>query len=184
MVLVSSIHSVDITNDYNDGASCLKAYLRYAEVASIGDHESVAVVLQQLAKTRGGAKNLATPVHDTIANQLAEALEQEGVVVDRNVGQSHFRCNLAIRRSNQPNYSLGILLDNEDDYHSDTLEREVMRPRLLAAFGWKILRVIGKDWIHDREQVLANIRQQIEVEEEKEIDEDEDGWELEEKNNT
>ncbi|MFT7640514.1 MAG: hypothetical protein ACI9G1_002257, partial [Pirellulaceae bacterium] len=163
MVLVSSIHSVDITNDYNNGASCLKAYLRYAEAASIGDSNSAGVVLQQLAKTRGGGKNLPSHIDDEIADQIAAALEEVGIAVDRNVGQSHFRCNLAIRHPREANYCLGILLDSEEDYNSDTLEREVMRPRLLAAFGWKIMRLIAKDWVHDRAGTLQRIRDELEV---------------------
>ena len=34
MAVVSSIRHSDITNDYNDGANCLKNYLRYAEAMS------------------------------------------------------------------------------------------------------------------------------------------------------
>src|SRR5205823_7098815 len=37
MVLVASIQHHDITNDYNDGARCLKNYLRYADALSRGD---------------------------------------------------------------------------------------------------------------------------------------------------
>ena len=45
MALVSSIRSADITNDYNEGANCLKNYLRYAEAASIGDVEIASQIL-------------------------------------------------------------------------------------------------------------------------------------------
>ncbi len=43
MVVVSSITDADITNDYNDGANCLKNYLRYAEAVSCGDQASAAL---------------------------------------------------------------------------------------------------------------------------------------------
>jgi len=37
MAVVSSIQFTDITNEYNDGANCLKNYLRYAEAVSVGN---------------------------------------------------------------------------------------------------------------------------------------------------
>src|SRR4029077_15506316 len=49
MVLVSWIRHDAITNDYNDGARCLKNYLRYAEAASAGDLPAARRVLRELA---------------------------------------------------------------------------------------------------------------------------------------
>ncbi|MCP6756789.1 hypothetical protein NL533_34705, partial [Klebsiella pneumoniae] len=37
MAVISSIQSTAITNDYNDGAACLKNYLRYSEALSSGN---------------------------------------------------------------------------------------------------------------------------------------------------
>ena len=42
MAIVSSIQFADITNDYNDGANCLKNYLRYAEAVSTGNQRRIA----------------------------------------------------------------------------------------------------------------------------------------------
>src|SRR6185369_3449454 len=45
MAVVSSIRHHDITNDYNDGANCLKNYLRYAEAMSAGEFDAARRVL-------------------------------------------------------------------------------------------------------------------------------------------
>ena len=41
------------------------------------------------------------------------------------------------------------------------LERYVSRPRILDAFGWRVLQVLGKDWLHDPDAVLGQIEQAL-----------------------
>ncbi|MEZ5301657.1 MAG: AAA domain-containing protein [Verrucomicrobiales bacterium] len=57
MAVVSSIRYGDITNEYNDGANCLRNYLRYAEAWSKGDAPGAASVLEAMlppaARSRG-----------------------------------------------------------------------------------------------------------------------------------
>ena len=50
VVIVSSIQFADITNDYNDGANCLKNYLRYAEAVSTGNSEASHRVLHGMSR--------------------------------------------------------------------------------------------------------------------------------------
>ncbi len=77
---------------------------------------------------------------------------------DRDVGQSSFRCDLAIRRADERGYCLGILVDTDDYYRAtNLLERDVLKPKLLRAFGWKVLRILAKDWYEDRQRVLEQI---------------------------
>jgi len=43
-----------------------------------------------------------------------------------------------------------MLLDSPASYEkSETLERDMMRPRLLRSFGWKVESVLAKDWYED-----------------------------------
>jgi very-short-patch-repair endonuclease len=157
MAVVSSIRSAAITNDYNDGANCLKNYLRYAEAISIGDEQSAAAVLHGMSRAlgRGGAEEYPD---DLVARQIAVALREHGLIVERGVGQSHFRCDLAVRRESDRQFVLAVLVDGRAYYSQhDLLERDVMRPRLLEAFGWNVARVLAKDWHHDREAVLRRL---------------------------
>lgn len=160
MVLVSSIVAADITNDYNDGAACLKNYLRYAAASSSGDTATVDRVLSDLSDWRGD--ELLGTDDDVVVTQLAGFLESRGWRVDRNVGQSSFRCDLAVRKQDENVYRLGILVDTDAHYRQrDVLERELMKPKLLQTFGWQIAHVLTKEWYEDRDRVIARIEDRL-----------------------
>jgi len=157
MAIVSSIRHHDITNDYNDGANSLKNFLHYAEAVSKGDESSARRVLENLNPL--GRKALA-PLSkgDAVVEQLATALRQRGYEVDLNVGQSKFRCNLAVRGKTDSLYQLGILVDTDGHYaNSNVLDRYLMQPSILRAFGWRFALVLTKDWYHTPDDVLARI---------------------------
>jgi predicted DNA-binding WGR domain protein len=158
MAIVSSIQSTDITNDYNDGANCLKNYLRYAEAVSTGNSEVSRRVLHSMSRWQAGSEDQSDESDDPLAEQIAAALTQRGYIIDRDVGQSHFHCDLAVRRDGEMVYCLAILLDNNGYYEqSDLLERDLMRPKLLRDFGWKVAFVLSKDWYEDRDTVLNHL---------------------------
>jgi hypothetical protein len=158
MAVVSSIHFGEITNDYNEGAACFKNYLRYAEAVSTGRAESAKRVLHGLCRWHETGESDDAPAGDLVADQLAAAIAGHGLVVDRAVGQSHFRCDLAVRRPGDTAYRLGILIDNQAYYeHSDIMERDVMRPRLLRNFGWNVCHVFAKDWYQNPQQVVKRL---------------------------
>src|SRR5262249_37492022 len=147
----------DITNEYNDGANCLRNYLRYAAAISCGDMAAAQLVLRELTPSRDNdvtRENLSYPVLD----QLSDALEARGYDVDREVGQSQFRCDLAIRAPGEHPYRLGILVDTPRYYEeTDLIERDLMRPKLLKDFGWTVTHVLSKDWHDDPQQVLNRL---------------------------
>jgi predicted DNA-binding WGR domain protein len=162
MAIVSSIRHSDITNDYNDGANCLKQYLRYAEALSSGDPVSATRVLHGMSRWHESAK-VETRGDDVVVDQLAAELTRRGYRVDRSVGQSHFRCDLAVRKEGDTAYRLGILVDTAEYYdQSDLIEREMMRPKLLRLFGWRITHVLAKDWQAERRECLARILRLLE----------------------
>ena len=159
MAVVSTIRHPQVTNEYNDGARCLKNYLRYAAAASVGNQLAMQQVLREMSPWAGDAST-SEAVADQTVRRLGNALEQCGFKVDYNVGQSSLRCHLAIRCEGDTVYRLGILVDTEEFYQqADTLEREMMKPKLLEAFGWSIMHVTAKDWYQDPEQVLQMICQ-------------------------
>ena len=162
MALVSSIQSADITNDYNDGANCLKNYLAYAEAVSIGDADTARRILRSLSAGRNGAEGKAETAPEILAQQLTKVLVDRGYVVDQAIGQSHFRCDLGVRRKDEAEYRLGILIDGAEYFRqSDLLERDIMRPRLLRTFGWKIAHVLAKDWYADSSAVIEQLEHLI-----------------------
>jgi len=147
MAVVSSIRHHEITNEFNDGARCFKNYLRYVEAVSVGDLETARRTLREMLVRPEPEAELNPVRNDIVVLQLADALREQGYEIDLDVGHSSFRCDLGVRRSNERAYCAGILVDTDAYYQrTDILERDVMRPRLLEAFGWKITHVLAKDW--------------------------------------
>ncbi|WP_425398481.1 AAA domain-containing protein [Aeoliella sp.] len=158
MAIVSSIDSTDITNDYNDGANCLKNYLRYAEAISVGDSSVAERITHGLSRWNQDDETPNLQKREVVAEQLAEALQKAGFTVDCSVGQSHFRCDLAVYRPGDSIYRLGVLIDGQKYYEqNDLLERDMMRPRLLRAFGWRIAQVFAKDWYADPDREVSQL---------------------------
>ncbi len=157
MAIVSSIRHHAITNDYNDGANSLKNFLHYAEAVSLGDHASARRVLENLNPLN--RKTLAPAAErDAVIEELARALRARGHAVDLHVGQSKFRCDLAVRDAADGFYRLGLLVDTDAHYaNPDLVERYLTQPGILRAFGWRIALVLTKDWYHEPEAVVARI---------------------------
>jgi len=163
MAVVSSIRHHDITNDYNDGAACLRNFLEYAAACSRGDTTTARRVLGS-ANPLGEAP-AARREPDAVTLRLCEALRARGLVAETHVGQSTFRVPLAVRRPDDTAYRLAILVDDADHYaQSDLLERYLLRPGVLQTFGWTTLTVFTKDWHHDPDDVLRRIERALEGE--------------------
>ncbi|GMV83194.1 MAG: hypothetical protein AMXMBFR7_43780 [Planctomycetota bacterium] len=160
MALVSSIKHTDITNDYNDGASCLKRYLAYAEALSGGQADLARRILGTFST--GAETDGRDATQQGLVSALAAALRERGYVVDLSVGDSDFRCDVAIRRPEDDRYRLGILIERANSApQENVLEECVLRPAVLGAFDWQVLRVLAKDWHHDRDSVLAGIERTL-----------------------
>lgn len=161
MAVVSSIQHEAITNDYNEGAAALKHFLRYAALASRGDRVSAQRVLEGLNPM--GRTALGGQAHpEQVVAQLAAALRARGHAVDERVGQSRFRCDLAIRVEGQDHYALAVLVDTAQHYaNPDLLERYVSRPRILDGFGWRAVQVLARDWLHQPAAVLDAIERAL-----------------------
>ncbi len=155
MVIVSSILSHEIKNDYNEGANYFKRFLAYAKHISDGDLPLADTVLDGLFHLEEETR-IATD--NPVVLQLKTALESKGYQLDMNIGQSHFKCDLGIRKEGNRNYLLGILIDKPSFYSKDNvLEQYCQRNAVLSAFGWKIYSVFSKDWLERPERVLESI---------------------------
>ena len=162
MAVISSIRYDRITNDYNEGARCLKNYVRYAESVSQGDAANAQRVLASVARWRESNANDQDLIGNPLAEQISAAMRDLGYEVDLNIGQSHFRVDLAVRRAGDAKYRLGILLDTASGYDQfEPLERDVLRPRLLRNFGWRMTTVMAKDWLADSASEIKRIEKYL-----------------------
>jgi len=176
MAVISSIRHSAITNEYNEGANYLKRFLQYAELVSQGQMAGARAILDSmvLRRVEGG-----TIQPSRVRDQIKQQLQAMGYVVDEQIGQSDFKCSLAIkarpdseRSDNQQesgpgspgqNYVLGILLDDEKHYLNENLiEQYYQRPAILERFGWKVLPVYSRDWLHQPQKIMEMIRKLLE----------------------
>jgi predicted DNA-binding WGR domain protein len=157
MVVVSSIKYSDITNEYNDGANYFRKYLQYAELMSQGNMEAANFVLNAIAA------NFESPSTSTTLQEIKSNLENLGYFVVENVGQSKFKCDLAIKNNaTDKEFLLGIILDEASHYeYSDVLEQYLLKPQLLEFNGWKICQIYAKDWLENKERVLSMIQTNV-----------------------
>ncbi|MCA9643420.1 MAG: hypothetical protein KC492_22125, partial [Myxococcales bacterium] len=156
MAVVSTIGWQQITNEYNDGANCLKTYLRYAEAVSRGDAAEAGSAL--LTYGRGHAESDAGAGSDSVVSAIAAELRTRDYEVDTDVGASSFRCNIAVRRAGEARYRLAILVDSSDFYarpNPDELFR--IKPGVLRAFGWNVTAVLAKEWYENRDGVMKRL---------------------------
>ncbi|MEM7431635.1 MAG: AAA domain-containing protein [Pseudomonadota bacterium] len=156
MAVVSSIEPVQITNTYNDGANALRQYLRYAKAVSVGDRDGMNAALLEYGQPHQDLDTSSSA--RALQSQIRIALEGSGFEVEENYGQSDLRCHLAVRRAGQVNFEVAVLIDDRTHYATaDIQTRYTTNAGILRAFGWNVVKVLGKDWYQNREKVIADI---------------------------
>lgn len=161
MAIVSSIKHANITNEYNEGANYFKRFLQYAELISIGKTEGARTILDGLTIEKNQQNK--TPEKGVVMHQLKDILTKEGFEVTEHVGQSRFKCSLAVKvKASDTGYTLGILIDDDHHYSNlDMLEQYYQRPEVLQSFGWRIIQVYSKDWLSQKDRVVKQILKKI-----------------------
>jgi hypothetical protein len=146
MALVASIDFEAITNTYNDGASALRTYLRYAAALSAGKPAEAARALAAISED--GASRAAIP-RRPLVEQVARELEKRGYLVELDLGRSRFRCDLAVRKPGEDGFRLAILVDRPEEGPlgaEDLFARDLLQPNFLRQVGWKVIRISSLDW--------------------------------------
>ncbi|MDH3975436.1 MAG: AAA domain-containing protein [Deltaproteobacteria bacterium] len=157
MVVVTSILPNEIKNDYNDGANYFKKFLSYAKHISQGELPKANLILDGMFSY--GEQEKEKRLNPMIL-QLRAALEKKGYEVEPDIGQSHFKCDLGIKKPGENRYLLGILIDKREHYaNENVLEQYCQKPEILNTFGWKVATVYAKDWLEKPGRVLERIEQ-------------------------
>ncbi|WP_406050166.1 AAA domain-containing protein [Kribbella sp. NBC_00889] len=153
MVVVSSIEPEAITNTYNDGANTLRRFLTYATAISRGDATAA-----KSALTPYPLGQRTRPTSTSVVDQLRTALEARGVEVETAVGESVFRCDLALKLPRDDGHRLAVLVDTPERVAADTLlERLTTHPRALMTTGWRVHHVLSTDWTRSPETVITHL---------------------------
>ncbi|TCZ65036.1 AAA domain-containing protein [Flaviaesturariibacter aridisoli] len=163
MAVVASIRHQHITNEHNDGANYFKRFLHYAEMVSTGNLRLARTILDGLVKSDGKTQQ-SEAGWTGLVQEIKVALERKGYKVDTMIGQSTFKCSLAVREAGSvSHYKLGILVDDSAHYQNgDLVEQYYQRPAILKSFGWEVITVFAKDWWESPEGVLQKITGKLE----------------------
>jgi predicted DNA-binding WGR domain protein/DNA polymerase III delta prime subunit len=161
IAVVASIRYEHITNEYNEGANYLRLWLQYAELISEGRMSAARVILDGLTPRKQGVAAITPTI---MREEIRDQLVARGYVVAEQVGQSGFKCSLAVRRTPEDEqYALAILIDDDQHYRNDNLiEQYYQRPAILKSFGWRVLTVYAKDWLHQPQKVIEQVLKALE----------------------
>ena len=74
------------------------------------------------------------------------------------VGESAFRCDLALRRPVEQGYRVAVLVDTRELLASDpAYERLTAHHRALAGGGWVVANVLTSEWFRDPAAVVTHL---------------------------
>lgn len=162
MCVVSSIKYFDIKNEYNEGANYFRKYLQYAELVSLGQLEHANNVLNSISN-----QNSEQNSKDAIILQISNAIESKGFFVQLNIGQSKFKCHIAVKQNKEDDeFCTGVIIDDIEFYkNEDIMEQYILKPEILKSNGWRLCQIYSKDWIENRDRVIQYIISTIHQEE-------------------
>lgn len=163
VILVCSFDPVDlkVEQSLNPGPKLFKKYLRYAEAV----HGSNEVLVDSILGGMSGQGDQSEGADATpgleLAEQVAADLEALGYKVERNIGDTNYKLDLAVV-SPAGGYILGIECEGENYFNGkSSKEREVYRRKLLAYRDWKIYRVWARNYFLDKEKEIGKIHKLI-----------------------
>jgi hypothetical protein len=150
--VVSSVRAADfsLSENASRGARLLQEYIRYAE--SGGGSLS--------AGTEARPREFESPLERAIA----EAVEELGYEAIPEVGAGSFRIGIGVRgAADREGYSLGIETDGHSYRSTPTArDRDRLREEVLTDLKWRIHRVWSLDWVRNRQNEVARLREALE----------------------
>src|SRR5690606_28855996 len=100
-----------------------------------------------------------------LEDDVARALETRGHRVERDVGCSTYRLDVAVLHPERPGeYLLGVECDGSMYASARTArDRDRLRSSVLEGLGWRVHRVWAIEWWRDREREIARIEAAIDA---------------------
>ena len=137
--MVTSVRPDEIraSKDSSMGVQMLKAYVTYAANGGV------------IGVKTGSGAGLIRSVEDDIYDCLVAA----GYTVERNVGASKYKVDLAVKRPGTDEYAVAIECDGKEYQDSDSArDRDRLRTAVLVSMGWKVYRIWSPQWIKSRDE--------------------------------
>lgn len=149
------------------GPKLLKSFLAFVRATARGGLDEAKELLERAAAQSGiappnkRANALELPGR-LLADTIAKALDQRGLVVAREIGLGRLSLDLAVRRSDDPVFRVAL---DTSGYLSrrDALLRDHHVPVFWQRVGWRILRVTPGAWRRDPARVIRQIESALET---------------------
>ena len=151
LVLVASIQAdnLDLSRTNSRGVALLKDYLAYA--ASEGK------------KLEGNQSDNLTRLNSSLEDDIYLALIERNHRVERRVGCSDYRIDLAVKNEQRDEFLLGIECDGVTYHRYSTVrDRDRLRQLVLEKLGWRIHRIWSREWFRDRNTQIKQLIEQLE----------------------
>ncbi|WP_163194686.1 AAA domain-containing protein [Clostridium thermarum] len=161
--VITSIEPEDLEVEgvKNNGPKLLKKYLQYVRAVSEGNKKEAETLLFSLSNFTAPSEN-ASENKGGLADHIYLKLKDLGYEVDREVGVSGYRLDIAIYDKNEGRYTLGIECDDSAFEESDKArERDIHRQRYLESRGWKVIRVWSRDWWSNWKGEIERIQESL-----------------------
>ena len=154
--LVSSMHytDIDLSGSKSVGVRLLREYLDYAENGAVALER--AVRLNEFAREKS-----------EFEMEVCEFLRENGYTVDRQLGASSSKIDLAVKRPDSSDYVLAVECDGATYHSSKTArDRDRLRQDVLERMDWKFYRIWSTDWFRnkrvEKERLLAAVKEACE----------------------
>lgn len=144
--IVSSILAKDIRLDNTEsvGVRLLKEYLDYAEHITLPKKEEFSS-------------------NDGVLNSVAGFLESQGFLIQKQVGNSSFKIDIAVLNPATKEYVLAIMLDGPSYTVGNCSDVNRLQEMLLKRLGWQYYRIFSTLWINamtlEKEKLLNYVNQ-------------------------
>ncbi|MCA1844548.1 MAG: DUF3320 domain-containing protein [Actinobacteria bacterium] len=149
--IVSSVTASDFHEVKSEGVRHLRRYLDYAE-------RGPAALAIEASPTGGDAES-------PFEEEVLRVIRGWGYDAVPQVGTLGYRIDIGVRHPDRPTtFALGVECDGAA-YHSSKVARDRDRLRhevLTTRLGWRLHRIWGTGWYHDRRGQEARLRQAIE----------------------
>jgi len=161
--LVSSLlpEEIDLGRARYPGPRLLRAYLEYVQQGGTATLRTPRERPQAVSWQMLYDAMISPPEEDfpRIEDTLAEELARNGLHIERQVGHSDMRIDIAIADPTTPGrYLLGITGDGNDYHAAPTArDRDRLPEELPAAHGWQIWRIWSAAWLADADAELSRI---------------------------
>ncbi|MBQ3628388.1 MAG: DUF3320 domain-containing protein, partial [Bacteroidaceae bacterium] len=153
MMIFSTLRpeQIDLNRSDAKGVEGLKRFLEFAQTGRVAVSST---------NSKVGLEDMSSALVDAIANQI----EAMGYKVDKQVGRSNFKVDIAVvNPKDEGTYLLGILCDGKTYYETKTeRDREICQPNVLNMLNWNVMKVWSVDWFLNREVVVKRIKAKIE----------------------